>query len=765
MTSPKAQTKHPPVIQKLERLGDRSWRRDSMLYFLTSLLWKQPSLQAVDVRQHIVWLFDNTAYLRATPITKGLKVSWHSEIVACVFQRDSRKDMSKIVAMIADLIGLDGEIGTERETRHQITRRLRPFLYHVMPAHLMMLEIPQPNSTTIIQQLGPTNSSGISSQVVNMGSCHIADGTMIRSYLRGSRDNVTMETIFAGPKGWLVISDIDDTIKYTKTSESTGILRTTFVEEPRPIAGMPDLYSRMQRELAPAWFYVSASPYNLYPFLREFIQTYFTPGTLVLRDSSWLDVTELVKSFTVNTMEYKVKQIEKIRRRFPQRQVICIGDSTQKDPEAYAEIYKKHPHWIRAIWIRKVTDVPHLEEQNSAGRFKAAFQGIPDRPAKPFSTTMDEQTFVPPTMRALYHRPASTALTDQTAFDAPRVDSGIIFDTDFPVPKPAANQYLIKVRTAAFSHDGLRLARLLHPSKSIPQIPLHNYCGTVISTPTADHYKPDGPKFKVGDSVFGLISNTRDGAAADYTVATEDEIAWKPKNISAAEACTIPGPALTAWQALFTYGGLDPTNTKDAHRKVRILVTNARDNEVAAQALQLLRTPSLFPHYRPWICATCSCPEHNSFLRDQVKVDEVIDAALPLPPDFDLAEIFRKKKWDPVDIILDCAGEQMFRLAHSSDVVKNNGAVLTAVDDTAVQAKTAEAEARTQKQGLFSRFVPLEPDGEALARIAELVEKGSIRGRVQSIVDLVHGVDILASEAAGAGGGRRGGMMVFRVNV
>ncbi|KAE8141980.1 hypothetical protein BDV38DRAFT_268238 [Aspergillus pseudotamarii] len=751
MTSPKAQTKHPPVIQKLERLGDRSWRRDSMLYSLTSFLWKQPSLQAVDTRHHTVWLFDNTAYLRATPVAKGQKESWHAEVVACVFRRDSRKDMSKIVAMIADLIGLDGEIGTEREIRHQIARRLQPFLYHVMPAHLMMLEIPQPNSTTIIQQLGPTNSNGISSQVVNMGGGRIADGNIVRSYLRGSRGNIAMQTYFAGPKGWLVISDIDDTIKYTKTSESTGILRTTFVEEPRPIAGMPELYSHMHRELAPAWFYVSASPYNLYPFLRTFIHTHFNPGTLILRDSSWLDVSELVKSFTVNTMEYK-------------------------DPEAYAEIYKRHPHWIRAIWIRKVTDVPHLEDQNSPERFEAAFEDVPDRvwkvfeqpeavfdfPAKPFSTTMDEQTFVPKTMRALYHRPASTAITDQTALDAPRVDSGIIFDTDFPVPKPAANQYLIKIQTAAFSHDGLRLARSLHPSKSIPQIPLHNYCGIVISTPTEDHDKPDGPKFKVADTVFGLISNTRDGAAADYIVATEDEIALKPKNISAAEASTIPGPALTAWQALFTYGGLDPS---DARRKLRVLVTNARDNEVAAQALQLLRARSLFPHHRPWICTTCSCPEHDDFLRDHVKVDEVIDAALPLPQDFDLAEIFRKNKWDPVDVILDCAGEQMFSLAHSSDVVKNNGVVLTAVDDTAVQPQNADREAQTQKHGLFSRFVALKPDGKALARIAELVEEGSIRGRVQSIVDLAHGVDVLAAEAAGAGGGRRGGMMVFRVNI
>ncbi|KAH8422787.1 phosphatidate phosphatase App1 family protein [Aspergillus melleus] len=373
-----SRTKDSQVIKKLERLGGRPWKREwSMLNLVTSFLWKQPSMQAADVRQHTVWLFDNTAYQRVTPKPAGQR-RWHAEVVACIFRKDSRKDISKIVATIADIIGLDGEIGTQRETRHRMAERLRPFLHHVASAHLMMLETPLPNNTALIRQIGPTDGSGITSQVVTINNKQITDGTSLPSYLRGWAGNVSMNTVFAGPEGWLVISDIDDTIKYTKTSESTGILRTTFAEEPMPIAGMPELYYRIHRELAPAWFYLSASPYNLYPFLRGFIQEHFNPGTLILRDSSWMDISDLVKSFTVNTMEYKMDRIRKIRRWFPQRQVLCIGDSTQKDPEAYAEIYRKHPNWIQAIWIRKVTDVPHLEEQNSPERFEAAFKGIPD---------------------------------------------------------------------------------------------------------------------------------------------------------------------------------------------------------------------------------------------------------------------------------------------------------------------------------------------------------------------------------------------------
>ena len=69
------------------------------------------------------------------------------------------------------------------------------------------------------------------------------------------------------------------------------------------------------------------------------------------------------------------------------------------------------------------------------------------------------------------------------------------------------------------------------------------------------------------------------------------------------------------------------------------------------------------------------------------------------------------------------------------------------------------------KRGIFSRFIGVEPDGETLERVAELVEREqSVRGRVESIVDLVNGADILDGGAAGAGGARRGGMIVVRVN-
>lgn len=362
-----------------QRLPSRwtTGRAPALIQFISSFLGqKNPLVQPADPRQNTVWLLDNTAY-RQVHQNPHKRQQWHAEVVACVFMKHGRQDICKLVASVADAIGLDGEIGTDEETRKRITQRLQPFVNEIAPARFMTLEVPLPSGHIKKHRLCPTDRNGISSQTVLTGAHDIEDGTIIKAYLKGWDHTVSMNTVFASPEGWLVISDIDDTIKHTQTADAIGILRTTFAEEPRPIAGMPQFYAHIQRQLTPTWFYVSASPYNLYPFLRSFLHSNYSAGTLILRDNSWMDLGGLLKSFTQGTQAYKVEQMEKIHRWFPQRKILCIGDSTQSDPEAYAEMYRKYRGWIHAILIRKVTYVAHMEQKNSDERFEKAFEGIP----------------------------------------------------------------------------------------------------------------------------------------------------------------------------------------------------------------------------------------------------------------------------------------------------------------------------------------------------------------------------------------------------
>jgi phosphatidate phosphatase APP1 len=373
-------------------------RGSALLNFLSSLLGsKNPLAHAADSHKNTVWLFDNTAYqpVSDTPHLGHAGQSWQAEFVVCIFETEGRKDVGKLVAAIADHIGIDGEYGRDdQETRQRIEKRVQPFLDQVSPARTVKLEVTI-NGAKQTHSLGGSDRNGIISQIVNLGASGVTDGMVVRPRAQKfDEPAATMETRFAAPEGWMVISDIDDTIKRTMTREPTGILRTTFAEEPVPIAGMPEFYRHVQDEFNPTWFYLSASPYNLYPFLHQFLHEHYCHGTLILRDYSWMDISGLIKSFTENTQEYKVDRMEKIHSWFPKRRVLCIGDSTQKDPEAYAEMYNRYPGWIHAIAIRKVTDVEHMEEKNKAERFEEAFQNVPDSVWTIFEDSQELYAFV-----------------------------------------------------------------------------------------------------------------------------------------------------------------------------------------------------------------------------------------------------------------------------------------------------------------------------------------------------------------------------------
>ena len=191
---------------------------------------------------------------------------------------------------------------------------------------------------------------------------------------------------------FLLTSDIDDTIKISDVLNRRKLLRHTFIDEHgTPVPGMPELYRTLVGRLFdPTFIYLSASPWQLYIFLLDFVRTNYPFGQIILRDMSYLELWSFIASLTIGTKEFKEFEMEKIHRWFPNKQWLCIGDSTQKDPESYGTMfpscydlandsYHKYPGWIKAIWIHIVEGVdPHAEKTlNSPERFAKAFAGIP----------------------------------------------------------------------------------------------------------------------------------------------------------------------------------------------------------------------------------------------------------------------------------------------------------------------------------------------------------------------------------------------------
>lgn len=360
----RANSNFPEFERDMPSLKDRfSFSlRDNLTSYLGS---RNPLYSWVDPNKDLVWLFDNTAY-------QDRLGRWKAEFVAAYFVKNSGKDLGEVVAWVSDKIGL----AKDEKAEQTIAERIEPMLDTILPAHAVMIDL-----QGMDVRLGPSGRDGISADQIAIPGHDYKDGQVINSRVTGDVSATVLNTTFASRKGWAVISDIDDTIKKTLTSDPVGILKTTFAEEPEPIKGMPELYKHIVTKLDnPPFWYLSASPYNLYSFLRGFRNTYYPPGTMILRDASWMNLAGFLANLTQGTESYKVDRMEKIYKSFPKRKFLCIGDSTQSDPEAYGDMYRRHPAWVGAIYIRKVTGVSGMDEEkkNDPERFRQAFKGIPE---------------------------------------------------------------------------------------------------------------------------------------------------------------------------------------------------------------------------------------------------------------------------------------------------------------------------------------------------------------------------------------------------
>ncbi|KAI9225593.1 MAG: hypothetical protein DHS80DRAFT_26038 [Piptocephalis tieghemiana] len=216
------------------------------------------------------------------------------------------------------------------------------------------------------------------------------------------------------PTGWMVISDIDDTIKWTGAINGTMAFRNMLVNDDSPIPGMPHLYQHLLSSLSipssspdylhllspstpPApllispgtspfvsFFYLSGSPWRMGGPIQSFLSSSsYPPGVLEL---SGLRVNKPYSIYVnADIGRYKVDKITNLLAQFPHRNWIWIGDSGQADPRVYGDKYRdlmrEQPDRPipPCIFIRRVRGVSYEKESllNTAERFRWDFRGIP----------------------------------------------------------------------------------------------------------------------------------------------------------------------------------------------------------------------------------------------------------------------------------------------------------------------------------------------------------------------------------------------------
>ena len=158
-----------------------------------------------------------------------------------------------------------------------------------------------------------------------------------------------------------IISDIDDTVLWTNVTNKLNMalmLMKSNAHTRKPFKGVAAFYRALNKgpsgnEDNPV-FYVSSSPWHLFGPLVEFLRVQGIPvGPLLLRELGMREVFKLTSHGN-----HKLAKIELILSFYPDMRFVLIGDSGEQDPEIYAEVVRRHPKSVKAIYIRNVNPDP-----------------------------------------------------------------------------------------------------------------------------------------------------------------------------------------------------------------------------------------------------------------------------------------------------------------------------------------------------------------------------------------------------------------------
>lgn len=192
-----------------------------------------------------------------------------------------------------------------------------------------------------------------------------------------------------------VISDIDDTIVETGI---TGNFRAVMRNWRRVLLEMPeerllvpgaDVFfnalgggdpspdgaghaGERQRATRRPFFYVSSSPWNLFSYLVSYMQGRGLPlGPIMLRDWGLNRATYGSASHG----DHKREAIAAILGAYPELKFALIGDDSQGDLAAFADIATNNPGRVRAVFIRKAGEAMSAQELAAQKSLETA--GIP----------------------------------------------------------------------------------------------------------------------------------------------------------------------------------------------------------------------------------------------------------------------------------------------------------------------------------------------------------------------------------------------------
>ena len=173
---------------------------------------------------------------------------------------------------------------------------------------------------------------------------------------------------------WVVVSDIDDTIKETGVvrdvpaprgteahpKNSAHLLGDPFRRWPA-VPGMAGRYAQWRARDGAEFAYLSKGPWFYRWRLAGFLRAHGFPAGRIL----------LNPCFPFAPPQYKDAALRRLVRAQPGGAFVFVGDSGESDPEIYGRLAREFPRAVRRVFIREVT---HCDPPV---RYRRAFAGVP----------------------------------------------------------------------------------------------------------------------------------------------------------------------------------------------------------------------------------------------------------------------------------------------------------------------------------------------------------------------------------------------------
>lgn len=148
-------------------------------------------------------------------------------------------------------------------------------------------------------------------------------------------------------------------------------------------------------------------------------------------------------------------------------------------------------------------------------------------------------------------------MSENHTMNAIEIIAGELVHIQREIPKPQAQQVLIKVHAAGINRPDIMQRKGLYPApKEASDIPGLEVAGTVTALGS------DVTHLKIGDTVCALLTG---GGYAEYCLATESLCLPIPQHFSFTEAAALPESFFTVWSNVFDRAQLQANETLLVH--------------------------------------------------------------------------------------------------------------------------------------------------------------------------------------------------------